>query len=116
MPDLVGPYAREERPQLGALRHLEALSADQSDSYGLAHAADADDVAKEGGSWRCIVMLGIRRCAFELPSRFTSEGFDDCSAEHTVTTLLVGELADLVRFFLESQCAEVAGERHEDAG
>src|SRR5690349_16001653 len=54
---LVGVDAREQVAQR-AVRHLEPLGPDQRDGHGLAHAADVNDVADDGGARAGIRMKG----------------------------------------------------------
>src|SRR5688572_20397843 len=61
--DLVGVDPREQIAKL-AVRHLEALGADERDRDGLAQAADAEHVAKRRFEWRARVL--VRRVRVSL--------------------------------------------------
>src|SRR5678815_888302 len=70
--DLVRPDAGEKRAQF-AFGHLEPLGADERDGHGLAHAADADDVARERRARRGVAMTREVDLFEELARRLAAE-------------------------------------------
>ena len=111
--DLVREDPREQAPEL-AVRHREALGADQRDGDRLAETADGEHVAEGGFAGGDVVVARDDGATGPDERRFAAERLDDGAAEDAVRALFVRERAALLEA-VEAGVGELRGERLEHA-